>query len=498
MSIKSFLFLKYAQWKVKQEYKTHSKAMQMQEKFLNSWINKNQETIIGKEHNFQNIRSIKDYQKQVPIRNYEDYIPYIERLKSGQFNILSSEAPCYLLMTSGTTAGSKYIPISEKGIRHQIDAAMKVLCFYAAQKNSAEFMNYKMIFLQGSPELDNKFNIPSGRLSGVVYHHVPKFFQRNKLPSYAINVIPDWQEKLAKIVEETKHEDISILGGIPPWCIQYFEQLLVRSGKNQLKDLFPHLEIYIHGGLDFSNYKEHTERLLGNGVSCLQTFPASEGFFAVQDCLDTDDMLLLLNQGIFYEFKPFNNNIQTDAIAINEVELGKRYELIITNNSGFYRYAIGDLIEFTSLEPYRIRVVGRTSQFISAFGEHVIAYEIEKTMEKAKTHFELNIEDYFVSPNIADKRYEWRIELPNDTDNEKLRNIAVFLDAELAILNKYYDHLIQGNIINNCKIIPIEMGTFKRFREDMGKEGGQNKVVRLANTNKMAFDLIDNQLKKRQ
>jgi hypothetical protein len=359
-------------------------------------------------------------------------------------------------------------------------------------------MNYKMIFLQGSPELDNKFNIPSGRLSGVVYHHVPKFFQRNKLPSYAINVIPDWQEKLAKIVEETKHEDISILGGIPPWCIQYFEQLLVRSGKNQLKDLFPHLEIYIHGGLDFSNYKEHTERLLGNGVSCLQTFPASEGFFAVQDCLDTDDMLLLLNQGIFYEFKPFNNNIQTEAIAINEVELWNRYELIITNNSGFYRYAIGDLIEFTSLEPYRIRVVGRTSQFISAFGEHVIAYEIEKTMEKAKTHFKLNIEDYFVSPNIADKRYEWRIELPNDTDNEKLRNIAVFLDAELAILNKYYDHLIQGNIINNCKIIPIEMGTFKRFREDMGKEGGQNKVVRLANTNKMAFDLIDNQLKIRQ
>jgi hypothetical protein len=330
----------------------------------------------------------------------------------------------------------------------------------------------------------------------VVYHHVPKFFQRNKLPSYAINVIPDWQEKLAKIVEETKHEDISILGGIPPWCIQYFEQLLVRSGKNQLKDLFPHLEIYIHGGLDFGNYKEHTERLLGDGVICLQTFPASEGFFAVQDCLDTDDMLLLLDQGIFYEFKPYHDIIQTDAIAINEVELGKRYELIITNNSGFYRYAIGDLIEFTSLEPYRIRVVGRTSQFISAFGEHVIAYEIEKTMEKAKTHFKLNVDDYFVSPNIAEKRYEWRLELPNDTPDEKLESIAVFIDAELAKLNKYYAHLIHGHIINNCQIIPIEKGTFKRQRAEKGKEGGQNKVVRLGDYNNVVFNLVDNQPKR--
>ena len=479
MSLKSFLFLKFAQWKVKQEFKTHRKAMDVQEHFLNSWIDHNKETLFGKEHQFHNIRNYKDYQKQVPIRKYEDFIPYIEQIKSGQSKILTSLAPCYLLMTSGTTAGSKYIPISIKGIRHQIDAAMKVLCFYASHRNSAEFMNYKMIFLQGSPELDNKFNIPSGRLSGVVYHHVPKFFQRNKLPSYPTNIIANWQEKLSKIVDETKHEDISILGGIPPWCIQYYEQLLISSGKSQLKDLFPHLEIYIHGGLDFSNYKEHTERLLGKGVSCLQTFPASEGFFAVQDCLNADDLLLLLDQGIFYEFRPQNDNIQKEVITLNEVELGQRYELIITNNSGFYRYSIGDLIEITSIEPYRIRVVGRTSQFISAFGEHVIAYEIEKTMEKAMSHFKLNIEDYFVSPNIAEKLYEWRIELPKEMDKNVLLTLSAFLDTELSALNKYYDHLIRGEIINNCRIIPIEKGTFKRRRVEIGKEGGQNKVVRL-------------------
>jgi hypothetical protein len=253
MSIKSFLFLKFAQWKVKQEYKTHRKAMYVQEHFLNSWIDHNKETLFGKEHQFHNIRNYKDYQKQVPIRKYEDFIPYIEQIKSGQSKILTSLAPSYLLMTSGTTAGSKYIPISKKGIRHQIDAAMKVLCFYAVQGNSAQFMNYKMIFLQGSPKLDDKFQIPSGRLSGVVYHHVPKFFQQNKLPRYKVNIIDDWQTKLDTIVDETFNEDISILGGIPPWCIQYFERLLSKSNKQTLKELYPNLAIYIHGGLDFSN-----------------------------------------------------------------------------------------------------------------------------------------------------------------------------------------------------------------------------------------------------
>jgi hypothetical protein len=237
MSIKSFLFLKFAQWKVKQEYKTHRKATNVQEHFLNSWIDHNKETLFGKEHQFNNIRNYKDYQKQVPIRKYEDFIPYIEQIKSGQSKILTSLAPSYLLMTSGTTAGSKYIPISKKGIRHQINAAMKVLCFYAVQGNSAQFMNYKMIFLQGSPKLDDKFQIPSGRLSGVVYHHVPKFFQQNKLPRYEVNIIDDWQAKLDTIVDETFKEDISILGGIPPWCIQYFEKLLSMSNKQMLHSM---------------------------------------------------------------------------------------------------------------------------------------------------------------------------------------------------------------------------------------------------------------------
>lgn len=476
MSIKSFLFLKFAQWKVKQEYKTHRKAMNVQEHFLNSWIDHNKETLFGKEHQFHNIRNYKDYQKQVPIRKYEDFIPYIEQIKSGQSKILTSLAPSYLLMTSGTTAGSKYIPISKKGIRHQINAAMKVLCFYAVQGNSAQFMNYKMIFLQGSPKLDDKFQIPSGRLSGVVYHHVPKFFQQNKLPRYEVNIIDDWQAKLDTIVDETFNEDISILGGIPPWCIQYFEKLLSKSNKQTLKELYPNLAIYIHGGLDFSNYKEKTKKILGEGIHCLQTFPASEGFFAMQDELNANDMLLLLNQGIFYEFRLLNQD-SADILTINEVSLHTRYELIITNNSGLYRYAIGDLVEFTSLSPYRLKVVGRTSQFISAFGEHVIAYEVETAMVNATKALQIEIEDYYVSASIERRQYHWQIELKKtDINADKL---AAQLDSELSRLNIYYAHLINGNIINPCTIELVEKGFFYRKQLIMGKLGGQNKIVKL-------------------
>jgi hypothetical protein len=309
-----------------------------------------------------------------------------------------------------------------------------------------------------------------------VYHHVPKFFQQNKLPRYEVNIIDDWQAKLDTIVDETFNEDISILGGIPPWCIQYFEKLLSKSNKQTLKELYPNLAIYIHGGLDFCNYKEKTKKILGEGIHCLQTFPASEGFFAIQDELNADDMLLLLNQGIFYEFRLLNQD-SADILTINEVSLHTRYELIITNNSGLYRYAIGDLVEFTSLSPYRIKVVGRTSQFISAFGEHVIAYEVETAMVNATKGLQIEIEDYYVSASIERRQYHWQIELKKtDINADKL---AFQLDIELARLNIYYAHLINGNIINPCTIELVEKGFFYKKQLTMGKLGGQNKIVKL-------------------
>jgi hypothetical protein len=478
MSLKSFLFLKFAQWKVAKELEMHSRSVFYQNQFLNNLLRNHTKTLFGKEHSFHNIKNYTQFKSSIPIRNYEEFLPFIEKIKKGEKNILTKKDPIYLLMTSGTTAGSKYIPITQAGIKKQIDAALKVLCYHAVNSGNADFIDNKMIFLQGSPELDYSLKIPAGRLSGVVYHHIPKFFQKNKLPSYEANIIEDWQKKLDAIVEESYREDISILGGIPPWCLQYFEKLLGKSEKNTLKHLYPNLAIYIHGGLDYSNYKERMKNLVGEGVAHLQTFPASEGFFALQDKIEAEDMLLLLNQGIFYEFRTFNQELE-DIVSIDNVKLYTRYELIITNDSGLYRYAMGDLIEFTSLAPYRIKVVGRTSQFISAFGEHVIASEVEKAIELASANLDITIADYYVRASVAQKKYIWYIEFTKEYSAEIRLNLAIHLDKELSSKNKYYAHLIRGCIINPCEIVQLSLGSLDIYRDSKGKLGGQNKIVRL-------------------
>jgi hypothetical protein len=493
MSLKSWFFHIYSRWIVDREYSYQYNAIDIQFKILQSLIEKNKSTEFGIEHNFATLKNYADFSTKIKPRFYEDFIPYIEKIKKGELNILATKSPLYLLMTSGTTAGTKYIPISKSGIKNQINAAMKLLCFHSFHQGYADFMDYKMIFLQGSPELNYEYAIPTGRLSGVVYHHIPRFFQRNKLPSYTTNIIANWQEKVDKIVDETITEDISILGGIPPWCIQYFEKLILQSKAKNLKSLFPNLTIYIYGGLDFNSYREKMKQLLGTNVSCLQTFPASEGFFGIQDMPYSDDLLLLVNQGIFYEFisqAEIEKEIP-ESLTLKDISLNTPYELMVTTDSGLWRYRMGDLVQFTSFSPYRLRVVGRTSQFISAFGEHVIGSEIEKVMQAAILEFNLDIEDYHVCPNVEEKHYEWYIEL-NEKMKIKNEQLIDFLDLNLSNLNKYYAHLLNGQIINSCKIILLKNGSFADLRGKQGKEGGQNKVIRLSNDQKFASQLIVN------
>jgi len=475
---------------VKKEADIQRKAVDIQNELWRNLIKRNKNTIFGKEHRFNEINQYADFKNLIPTRHYEDFISYIDKIKNGETDILQRGKPLYLLMTSGTTAGTKFIPLSKSGIRHQINAAMKVLCFHSINIRNADFMSYQMIFIQGSPELSNEYKVPSGRLSGVVYHHIPTFFQKNKLPTYSTNIIPNWQEKIDKIVESTANKDISIIGGIPPWCIQYFEKLRAKTKKENLKSIFPNLSIYIHGGLDFRSYKDKIEGLLGNGVHCLQTFPASEGFFAIQDRLDSDDMLLLLNQGIFYEFIPSNKIEQTNEtiVSLENIEVNETYELVVTTDSGLWRYRMGDLVQITSKFPFRLRVIGRTSQFISAFGEHVIGYEIEKTMEEVSRKLGLKFVDYHVSPNIESIQYEWRIEW-EETPKTPIHEIETNLDQALMARNKYYLHLITGGIIQACKIITLPSKTFSTLREKTGKEGGQNKVIRLKNETNISFQI---------
>lgn len=476
--MKGLLFYLYSIIIVKKERYYSYNYEKYQLRILKKIIKNSIKTEFNPNKNIFTHNIIAQYQSEYKLTNYESILPFIEKIKCGELNVLTRDKINFLLKTSGTTGGHKYIPISKKGIIDQVNGAKKVLCFFAYYNKNADFVNKKMIFLQGSPLIDKEFNIPSGRLSGIVYHFVPKFFQRNKLPSYKNNIIENWESKVEAIIKEIENEDISIIGGIPPWCIQLFEKILLRKKIKNLSNLYPNLTLYIHGGVDFSPYKNKVSNLLGNKVKTLDTFPASEGFFAIQDHPEAQDMLLLINQGIFYEFRTLNIP-DAPVISLSEVKLNTNYELIISNLSGLYRYQIGDIIQFTSIKPFRIKVAGRTKQYISAFGEHVIGNEIDQSIAHIIKKYNLSITEFHVCPNVAKKRYEWLIE--GNINLDILSEINLELDKNLSLQNPYYNHLIKGNIINSCNITLLNNNVFQKYRVKYNKLGDQNKVIRISN-----------------
>ena len=301
--------------------------------------------MFGGERNVEKIKNIQDFQSAVQIADYEALKTYIERVKKGQRNILWTETPEYFAKTSGTTSGSKYIPISKEGMPFQIAAAQSAIFHYINQKNNSDFVSGKMIFLQGSPELEEIYGIKTGRLSGIVAHHIPNYLQKNRLPSLKTNLIEDWETKVDDLVKETEKENMTLISGIPPWLIMYFEKLIERNGK-KITELFPNLQLIITGGVNFEPYREKMNELLGKPVDTIQTFPASEGFFAFQDDYQKEGLLLLTNHGIFYEFVPLEQYGKPNArrLTLKDVELNKDYALILTTNSGLWAYSIGDVV----------------------------------------------------------------------------------------------------------------------------------------------------------
>ena len=372
--LKKKIALLWAKNHVKNSENFKQNAVEDQEKLLLSLVRTAEKTLFGREHEFENIKNIQNFQHQVKIADYEDLKPYIEKVKKGQRNILWTETPEYFAKTSGTTSGSKYIPISKEGMPYQLAAAQSAIFHYMSQKNNSDFVAGKMIFLQGSPELEEVNGIKTGRLSGIVAHHIPNYLQKNRLPSEKTNLIEDWETKVDEIVKETEKENMTLISGIPPWLIMYFEKLIERNGK-KITNLFPNLQLIITGGVNFEPYREKMNELLGKPVDTIQTFPASEGFFAFQDDYQNDGLLLLTNHGIFYEFIPLEEfgKPESKRLTLKDVELHKDYALILTTNSGLWAYSIGDVVRFISKNPYRIVVSGRTKHFTSAFGEHVIA-----------------------------------------------------------------------------------------------------------------------------
>ena len=486
--IKKKIALIWAKKHVKETENFKQNAVEDQEKLLISLVKTAEKTLFGREHQFETIKNIQDFQNLVKIADYEDLKPYIEKVKKGQRNILWTDTPEYFAKTSGTTSGSKYIPISKEGMPYQIAAAQSAIFHYISQKNNADFVAGKMIFLQGSPELEEINGIKTGRLSGIVAHHIPNYLQKNRLPSLKTNLIEDWETKVDEIVKETEKENMTLISGIPPWLIMYFEKLIERNGK-KITELFPNLQLIITGGVNFEPYREKMNELLGKPVDTIQTFPASEGFFAFQDDYQNEGLLLLTNHGIFYEFVPLEEYGKPDAkrLTLKDIDLHKDYALILTTNSGLWAYSIGDVVRFISKNPYRVVVSGRTKHFTSAFGEHVIAFEVEEAMKATVEKFPAQITEFHLAPQVNPTEglpyHEWFIEFEKEPEN--LEIFSNNLDEEMRNRNTYYDDLISGNILKPLIISKLRKNAFQDYAKSEGKLGGQNKIPRLANDRKI-------------
>jgi len=468
-----------------------------QDKILKTLISEAAETQFGQDHDFISITTYTDFVKRVPIRDYEELKPYIEKIVAGERNILWKGKPIYFAKTSGTTSGSKYIPITKESMPFHIEAARNAILLYIAETGKSDFVNGKMIFLQGSPILEEQNKIQLGRLSGIVAHYVPKYLQKNRMPTWETNCIEDWETKVNAIVEETINENMTIISGIPSWVQMYFEKLQQKAGK-KVGEIFKNFNLFIFGGVNYQPYKAKFENLIGRKVDSIELYPASEGFFAFQDKQNEKGMLLQLNSGIFYEFikaaEFFDENPK--RITLQDVETGLNYVMIISTNAGLWAYNIGDTVEFTSTSPYRIIVSGRIKHFISAFGEHVISKEVEQAMQKATQNTSISISEFTVAPKINPIEglpyHEWFIEFENEPEN--VSALASKIDESLQKQNSYYFDLIQGNILKPLKITTVKKDGFKDYMKSIGKLGGQNKIPRLSNDRKIANALYETNL----
>ncbi len=466
-------------------------AVEDQEAILKDLLKVGKLTEFGKEHHYNNVQAYDQFRQAVPIRDYEQFKPYIDRIKEGRHNVLWKGRPVYFAKTSGTTSGVKYIPISKDSISNHINSARNALLCYIEDSGNSQFTSGKMIFLSGSPVLDRIGDIPTGRLSGIVNHHIPNYLRKNQLPSYETNCIEDWETKLDKIVEETINQDMSLISGIPPWMQMYFDRLIARTGK-KITEIFPSLSVIVHGGVNFEPYRAKLFDSLGGNVASIETFPASEGFMAFQDSQSSEGLLLNTNSGIFFEFVKagdiFNEN--PERIMLKDVKVGENYALVINNNAGLWGYNIGDTIRFISIQPYRILVTGRIKHFISAFGEHVIGEEVEYSLMKAAKEENISIREFTVAPVIAEagsSYHEWFVEFDNTPHD--LKTFAQRVDNNLREKNIYYDDLISGNILSPLNIRPVRKNGFIDYMKSIGKLGGQNKVPRLSNDRNVVRDL---------
>ncbi|MCR9099018.1 MAG: GH3 auxin-responsive promoter family protein [bacterium] len=494
MGFKSFLLKPFAKKIARDIDRWSADAVGAQRKVYQQLLAKGQHTRFGRDHQLKAEMSYEAFRDQVPVRDYEALKPYVERIKKGEKDVLWPGLPKYFAKTSGTTSGVKYIPLTRDSMPNHFGSARNALFNYYARTGNGRFLDGKMIFLSGSPELEEVGGIPTGRLSGIVNHEVPGWLRTNQLPSYKTNCIEEWEEKLERIIDETMQADMRLISGIPPWVQMYYERLLERTGKRTVKEVFPNYSMFVYGGVNFEPYRAALENLVGERIDSVETYPASEGFIAFQDSQTEPGLLLNAYSGIFFEFIPLDeiHNDHPRRLWLDEVEIGVNYVLLINNNAGLWGYNIGDTVQFVSKDPYRLVVSGRVKHYISAFGEHVIGKEVEEAMNAAAARHKVRVVEYTVAPQVSPPEggtpyHEWFVEFqeaPQDPEQ-----FAADLDREMVQQNIYYQDLIDGNILRPLKIQVMQKDAFRNYMKTQGKLGGQNKVPRLSNDRKIA-DLL--------
>jgi hypothetical protein len=495
MGIKAVISRPVAGLAMKKFYRAYQNPVVSQLAVMQQLLDQSSVTAFHKDHYLHDVKTYADFSAAVPVRDYEQFIPYIDRIKKGEKDVLWKGLPLYFCKTSGTTAGTKYIPLTKESLPNHIGSARTALFSYIAETGKSAFVDGKMIFLQGSPIMEKlPSGIPFGRLSGIVANHVPAYLQKNRMPSFATNCIEDWETKVNAIVDETMKEDMRLISGIPSWVQMYFEMLLKKANRTNVREIFPNFDLFVYGGVNFEPYRARFEELIGGSIDVIELYPASEGFIAFQNSQQDDGLLLNVDSGIFFEFikadEYFNENPR--RYTIENVEIGVNYALILSNNAGLWGYSIGDTVKFTSLDPPKIRVTGRIKHFTSAFGEHVIAEEVERAMSDAVKRYNLKVNEFHVAPQVSPASglpyHEWFVEWDEVPSN--LSEIELYIDQRMTELNVYYKDLITGSVLRTLVITNVSKGDFANYMRSQGKLGGQNKIPRLANDRKCAEHFV--------
>lgn len=485
MGLKSIIAKPYAALVTRSVMQRALEPIKAQRIVLAGLLEKGKHTSFGKEHGLQQVQDHASLVAAVPLRDYEGFRPYIERIASGAPDVLWPGRPMYLCKTSGTTSGAKYIPVTRDSLPNHIGSARRALLAYIAFSGKAEFVDGKMIFLQGSPVLDRSGAIPTGRLSGIVANHVPGYLLKNRMPGFKTNSIADWETKVEAIVTETMDQDMRLISGIPAWVQMYFERLLERTGKASVKEVFPNFSLFVYGGVNFDPYRSRMIGLIGKEIPSIELFPASEGFIAYQDRSKEEGLLLVIDNGIYYGFIPQTGAVpdQDKPISIAEVQVGVNYALVLYTNAGLWGYEIGDTVRFISLTPPRIVVTGRTKHFTSAFGEHVIAEEVESALADAVATHPCQVAEFTVAPQLSPieglPHHEWYIEFAEPPSEPAA--FALSLDEALQERNPYYRDLITGKVLRPLVIRTVPRGGFAVWMRSRGMNDAQSKVPRLAN-----------------